>query len=291
MNFNIDYLSDLHIDHHISDGTNYNKVHNFIKTYVLPLDFSTKRKVLVLAGDIFDKSDSALQVFNVFKEYYEHVVYVYGNHECYVYDKNMISTEEKLDVIRESAKVSKVHMLEGTTVTIDGVSFGGGSAWYDFSYGYTFGEDYDTMYNLWKNYMSDGRLIADYMMSSGGYSVDRYNVLDFKRFLSDRMAQIQSIPENTDVVITHISPSVPEELPKEYKNATTGFYFFDGEKEIERINPKLWIFGHTHNEYNYKYNNTTLVCNPFGYQSERGKRLKRLDTRIKTYCITKGDTK
>lgn len=287
MAFNIDYLSDLHIDHHLGDASNYTKVHNFIATYVLPLEFTTKRPILVLAGDIFDKSTSAFNVFKAFKEFYEEVIYVYGNHECYVYDKNMVSTEEKLGYIREAATANGIHMLEGTSITLNGISFGGGSAWYDFSYGYKYGEDFGSMYNLWKSYMSDSHLVADYMIAPIAYARSRTNVLDFERFLGDRMQQVRNIPENTDVVVTHISPSVPPTLPDEYKNETTGFYFFDGEKEIERINPKVWIFGHTHNVYNFKVNNTTLLCNPFGYQGERGKRLNKLDTRISTYTIEK----
>lgn len=283
----IDYISDLHIDHHISDTDNYNKVKNFISTYVLPLDFKDKRPILVLAGDIFDRHTSALYVFKAFKEFYDDIVYVYGNHECYVYDKTQDSTEEKLHCIRNAANEAGIHMLEGTTVDINGVTFGGSSAWYDFSYGYKYGEDYGTMYNLWKSYMSDSHLIADYMAAPLAYSRNRHNILDCKRFMDDRLDQVRNIPENIDVMVTHISPSVPPTLPDKYKDATTGFYFFDGEQEVERINPKLWIFGHTHNEYNYKVHNTTLVCNPFGYQSERGKRLNKLDTRISTYTIEK----
>lgn len=285
---NIDYISDLHIDHHVHDASNYSKVKNFISTYVLPLDFTTKRPVLVLAGDIFDKSTSASAVFKAFKEFYDEVIYVYGNHECYVYDKTMFSTEEKLGYIRESANANGIHMLEGTTITLNGVSFGGSSAWYDFSYGYNYGKDFGSMYTLWRNYMSDGHMVADYMLAPMAYSSSRVNVLDFERFLGDRMQQVRNIPENTDVVITHVAPSVPSTLPDEYKNETTGFYFFDGEKEIERINPKLWIFGHTHNVYNYKVNDTTLLCNPFGYQGERSKRFNKLGTRISTYTIEKG---
>lgn len=277
-----DCISDVHIDHHVKEVT-HNKVRSFIKTYLLPTskDFLTKSPVLVLAGDIIERETSAKVIFEVFKEFYEEVIYVYGNHECYCYSKEVPNTELKLSIIRNAAVEAGVYMLEGETINIQGTTFGGGSAWYDFSYGYKFNNDFDSMYDLWQGYMSDARLIADYFYTIA-YSSKLYPVLDFKAFRDKRLNEIKQI-ENADVIVTHVSPVVPESIPKEFQNETTGFYFYDGAEDVKRINPKVWVFGHTHSTYDFMYENTRFICNPCGYPSERSK--KNLTTRIKTVLI------
>jgi predicted phosphodiesterase len=270
---NFDVISDTHIDHHLKDVT-FQKAKNYIKTYLLPKDFdiNAKRDVICLAGDIFDKESSAYNVFKAFKVFYNDVVYVYGNHECYVYSKTIDSTEEKLDVIRDAARANGVHMLEGTTVTLNGVTFGGSSAWYDFTYGYKFGDTYKSMYEMFKNYMSDADMIADHFVLPP-YHGRRQAVLDFPKFLKKRMDEVSRIPENVDVMITHIGPVVPKALPSRYKDPSTGFYFFEGAQEVIRIQPKVWLYGHTHQKYDEVYHKTRMICNPYGYPSEQNTRI------------------
>ena len=277
-----DCISDIHIDHHVKEITKP-KVRSFIKKFLLPTDddFLTKRPLLVLAGDIIERETSARVIFEVFKEFYSEVIYVYGNHECYCYNKEIPNTELKLSVIRNAAVEAHVYMLEGETIELYGRTFGGGSAWYDFSYGYKFNNTYEDMYDLWLAYMSDGTLIADYFYTMA-YSSKMYTALDFKAFRDKRLNEIKSIPK-VDVMVTHISPIVPDSIPKEYQNETTGFYFYDGLEDIKRISPKVWVFGHTHNSYEFTHENTDFICNPCGYPSERSK--YNLHTRIKTVTI------
>jgi predicted phosphodiesterase len=269
----IDIISDTHFDHHVKEVT-FNKAKNFIKNYMLPkgFDLKEKREVICLAGDIFDKHESAGNVFRAFKAFYKEVIYVYGNHECYVYSKHTQSTEEKLDAIREAAKEYGVHMLEGDIVTIKGVTFGGSSAWYDFTYGYRYGETYKSMYEMFNNYMSDSYMVADYF-SYPPYHGRRRSVLDFEAFRDKRLAEVKRIPENVDVMLTHIGPVVPQAIPSKYKEASTGFYFFDGEEEVIRIQPKVWLFGHTHQVYDEVLYKTRLICNPYSYPSEKNNRI------------------
>lgn len=272
----IDVISDIHFDHHLKDCT-LQKAKNFIKNYLIPkgADKNTKREVILLAGDIFDKHESAGNVFRAFKSFYNEVIYVYGNHECYVYSKHLQSTEEKLDAIRASAKEQEVHMLEGDIVTIKGITFGGSSAWYDFTYGYRYGETYKSMYEMFNNYMSDSYLVADYFTYPPYYG-KRRSILDFPKFRDSRLDEVKRIPENVDVMLTHIGPVVPQALLPKYKEASTGFYFFDGESEVIRIQPKIWLYGHTHQQYDEVFYKTRMMCNPFGYPNEK------VGTRIRT---------
>ena len=84
--------------------------------------------------------------------------------------------------------------------------------------------------------------------------------------------------DNIDVMISHYGPVVPDNIPEDYKDCSTTFYYFDGSKDIERISPKYWIFGHTHNSYDFIKGNTRLICNPVGYPSEnRYTQIKRIE--------------
>lgn len=259
----IDYLSDLHIDHQIKNITKP-KVEKYIDTYVKPKDGD----VLVLAGDIVEHTDSLGFVLEAFKRYYKDIIYVHGNHECYNYKYKYLSSEDKLDELIATCKAHDVHYLDGGVVEIKGVKFGGGPAWYDFSYGIKLGNTYKDMLSYWKEYMSDGDLIGDHFMTPP-YGRSKEAILDFKRFSEDRINRVKALSESVDVMVTHIGPDVPDNLPASYNNAATGFYYFEGSKEINaEIAPELWVFGHTHIHYDYTRNNTRLVCNPFGYPNE-----------------------
>lgn len=283
----VSYISDVHIDHHLKDCTP-RKVKSYIKNYLLPrwFDMSQKGDVICLAGDIFDKHESAFNVFSAFKSFYKEVMYVYGNHECYVYSKKLMHTEDKLNHIRQAAKDTGVHMLEGTTVNVHGVTFGGSSAWYDFSYGIQkHGHSFNSMLEYWKDYMSDATLVYDsYVLQPTYPYTKRIPSLDFKSFMLKRLDEVKRLNESVDIMLTHIGPKVPEALPLKYKEANTGFYFFDGEDDIVRIQPKVWIFGHTHQTYDEVFYKTRLLCNPYGYPSERlGNRIKAVEIPVNTF--------
>jgi len=90
------------------------------------------------------------------------------------------------------------------------------------------------------------------------------------KFFELEKEKLEKIIYNCDVFVSHIGPIVPKTLKLEYQNPTTGFYYFDGRKYLENPKaPKLWIFGHSHDSYYFKYDNTTLICNPLGYKHEK----------------------
>lgn len=50
------------------------------------------------------------------------------------------------------------------------------------------------------------------------------------------------------------------------KNLHQILFSFDGEKYLKDGTMKYWIFGHTHEEMDYKEHNVRCICNPLGYQ-------------------------
>ena len=58
-----------------------------------------------------------------------------------------------------------------------------------------------------------------------------------------------------------------------YMNDTHNVCFAnDLEKQILNMKkpPKLWIHGHTHDDFDYMIGDTRVICHPRGYKNERG---------------------
>lgn len=67
------------------------------------------------------------------------------------------------------------------------------------------------------------------------------------------------------LVATHWGPSF-QSVPEQYKGTVlNGGFVSDLDREIEMLEPDVWVHGHTHNSFNYMIGNTNVICNPQGY--------------------------
>lgn len=82
--------------------------------------------------------------------------------------------------------------------------------------------------------------------------------------------------KGADIVVTHHCPSF-RSVHERYKIGLTehsveykiNFGFASHlDSLVQEINPKFWIHGHTHDEYDYNIGNTRVICHPCGYPSE-----------------------
>ena len=171
-----------------------------------------------------------------------------------------------------------VEFLDGNVVEVDGVKIGGTSMWYDYSYGKKISNmTDDDMLQKWKTTMNDANLIKgdDHLGLNESYGMYNYGnttrySFDPLVFFEKEKEKMLKIIEDCDIFVSHIGPVVPPNIRPEYQNVVTGFYYFDGERYLWADKaPKLWIFGHTHDKYMWKVNDTVLACNPLGYKSEQ----------------------
>jgi Icc-related predicted phosphoesterase len=77
----------------------------------------------------------------------------------------------------------------------------------------------------------------------------------------------QNINENS-IVVTHYLPSEKSVHAKYKGDDYNVFFVCDMEDLIKEKNPKLHIFGHTHEKMDYIINKTRLVSNAKGYPNE-----------------------
>lgn len=193
--------------------------------------------VLILAGDITVGPSKLQQLLTRLANLSRHVIYVFGNHEYYGYN---LASYDSISV------PSNVHILNPGTVCIDGVVFAGAALWTDFR-------------NNPNAELIARRYIADFKRIKGDFDILKLHAQHTK-FLNDNPA---------DVVITHFLPGEHCVSPKWIKLGQTDYnvyllnYYFAG--TTQTANPKLWIFGHTHDAIDITRNNTRFISNPYGY--------------------------
>jgi Icc-related predicted phosphoesterase len=263
--------------------------------------------VLILSGDIcvaadFRKSDPYgivehgksqryIDFFSRCAFQFPSVIYVAGNHEHYNGDY-----AETFTILRNFlGHIKNLHILDKESVTIDGVTFVGGTLWTDMN-----AQDPVTLAHI-RGAMNDFRIIQNssemvsYKTLVNAYDGDgnvkiaengqpiqkaefhkrpaRFTpedtVQDHKKMLQYIQVTTAMLGENPNkyVVVGHHAPSKASTHPR-YKNEVimNGAYSSRLDDFILN-NPqiKLWTHGHTHEEFDYMIGSTRVVCNPRGY--------------------------
>jgi Icc-related predicted phosphoesterase len=252
-------------------------------------------KVLLLCGDICVESAispcddeyvdfRSIRIHDFFVNCgleFEHVIYIVGNHEHYRGDftTTVNNLKEKLGYI------PNLHILEKETITIDDITFIGGTLWSDMN-----SSDPSTMAYI-KQSMNDFRIIqnsnniSQYKM----YDLDNHMltktrptkftpydaIADHKLMLEYIKSVVDPLPNSKGglksdarfVVVGHHSPSF-QSVSDEFKHddlMNGGYHSNLDEFIIDRPQIKYWFHGHTHSAHNYVIGNTHIVCNPRGY--------------------------
>jgi len=198
--------------------------------------------VLIIAGD-FSLFTSPLIVFEQLKTLcaaYKHVLYVTGNHEFYRSSPSLVY--KHLSEI--CSKLSNFHWLDNSIIEIDNLKFGGTTLWFKET-PYT-----DTL----RHEINDFNLIKNF--NPWVYSENTKSIAFIKRNVS-----------SLDVMITHHLPSQKSVARRFANNRLNCFFLCDVEEYIHDSNLKLWVHGHTHDSFDYKINNTHIICNPYGYKN------------------------
>lgn len=232
-------LSDLHSEFYLSHVKLWDKIK----------DSLPDADVLILAGDIGvvgKSSNEYIALLRKFRERYEKIVLIAGNHEHY--------RSSQCDVISELTEIcieTDVVFLNNSSVIIDGVKFVGSTLWSM--------ADYSVAGSL----RDIGKVFKN---------VNEYNA-EHKRCFNFLKSELEN-PVNIPIcIITHHLPSFNLCHPKfsAYGKVNTGFYTEILDK-LNLDNVKYWFCGHTHEScvYNHKVDdkNVKIIVNPMGYPGE-----------------------
>jgi len=216
---------------------------------------SVEADVVVLAGDIgvgIEGVQWAMKSFDL------PVVYVAGNHE-YRGDSTLTMNEHML-MMKQVAQGSNVVVLDNEVTVINEVKFIGATLW-------TGGNnllhcDQNIMMD-WNE--DDGYLDAEKMKGIFEASCD---------FLKKELARPF---KGKTVVVTHHAPSMQSIHESHANNPQNECYATDVENIMTGAD--VWVHGHTHNNFDYIIDNTSVVCNPRGYSDCDGSENDTFDER------------
>ena len=276
------YISDIHVDFWVKQT---NPERSDLSKQVASLISRINPEpadVLIIAGDLGHYFNQNAEFLKQMLAFYPDIVLVTGNHDMYLVSR---STQykysfESMNRIKEMKKFCSstpgLHYLDGNTVELGGVVFGGvGMGWNDSYFhrvnGYKPSRKEIT--DRYKRVMNDSRFILSKKYAPVSPSDDLYDFpgitpFDPSQYFHQELKKLNSI-KNVDVMITHYGPVIPPTLREEYaRSSDTTFFYFGGEDDVKRISPAIWVFGHTHDMYDFMHNKTRMLCNPLGYPGE-----------------------
>lgn len=216
---------------------------------------------LILAGDVAVGIDAVEFIERMCRQF-QHVVYVFGNHEFYHNEVNKLRKRwAKIDM------PDNFTLLDDAVTILDGVRIIGGTLWTDFN-----GGDWFAM-NLAKNGMADYEVIK---IKEGnkhsGYRKRTWLPEDAIRAHKQTLFLITEtlrVPhDGPTVVVTHHLPH-PLCVAGAFKtHALNPGYVTNLDMYIEEYDIDVWCHGHTHDNVDIEVHGTRILCNPRGYVGE-----------------------
>lgn len=187
---------------------------------------------------------------------FKNVIYVAGNHEFY-HGKWVKSLTQ---LRSECSAFANLHFLEMDCVTIENVTFIGGTLWTDMNKG-----DPLTLHAV-TDLMNDFKVIRN---DDAGFTSLRpaHTMSRHRKTLEYIKTVVSEQHDRTFVVVGHHMPHDRSTDPK-FANETlmNGAFRSDlSEFILDSPQIKLWTCGHTHHSHRYYIGDTLVVCNPRGY--------------------------
>ena len=245
----IDYVSDLHINHHVLFNHNQTKWEQQTKLWTEKLMEKGTGDVLIVAGDFSEWNKQALWFLEVASLHYKHVLFGTGNHDRYLISKKQrekygMSSNRIQEFLDEAAGIPHIVPMQRSVVTIDNVRFAGDGLWYrpltpeDFSF--YMSSSNDSVY-IW-----EGLPIQETPEFLYREAMDWYRSLD---------------GHPVDVMLSHVPPVHPPISPYP-RNACY-------DCPVEFLVAPHWVCGHQHVQGDFQVAGTTFHMNALGYPSEQ----------------------
>lgn len=232
----------------------------------LHLEFGTNIKppangdadVMILAGDIITFKDYS-PISRFLNGWQKPVLYIAGNHEYYT--QRPIAEEKKNFKLWLDDNHKNVTFLQDEEISIDGVHFFGGTMWTNFN-----NADIHAMI-IAQQQMNDYRLI----ITEPGKSLKPIDTISFhETFVSKLTNWLDKEMEGPRVVISHHAPAVNPNTKYGSSPLMPAFNSLDMLPIIEKYQPHLWIYGHTHECDNQMLGKTRVISNQLGYPGHFG---------------------
>lgn len=229
----------------------YSDLHfEFGANFTLP---ESDADVVILAGDIcVIRNLSPLD--RLLKHWKRPVLYVMGNHEYYT--KRPMKEEDATFKSWLNSRYPNVHLLLDEPVSIEGVNFFGGTMWTNFAGGNP------VAMNSAESSMNDFRMIRndDSKRFTAADSIALHN-----SFVEKLTEWFETPLIGARVVITHHAPVINPNTKYRESELAPAFNSLDMIPVIEKFQPALWVYGHTHECDSQTVGKTQIISNQRGY--------------------------
>lgn len=251
----IDYVSDLHINHHIPFKANQKKWEQQTKEWAKKLLKTKGGEVLVVAGDFSEWNRQTIWFLEEVSLYYNHVFFVTGNHDYYLISRSRRkkyadSKARQRNLIEKAAKIRNVTPLCREVVNYKGKVIAGDSLWYNL----VKQEDWYFFFQCSND--------ANYIFVNDAYTFDRNTRHDEMMYLYEEAITWYYSLENKqiDLMISHIPPLHPPISPHK-RNACY-------DVPVPFLVSNKWICGHQHLQGKFEKASTLFYMNAIGYPDE-----------------------
>lgn len=219
---------------------------------------NSEADLMILSGDIITfKNFKPLSDF--LSDWNKPVLYVTGNHEYY--------TRQAMDAVEHSFKnhIASYHpnitWLNNSDFFLNDIHFFGGTMWTDFN-----NSDPIAIQNAW-NAMNDFSQI----IMPNGQCLTPYDTIKMHEDFKEKLVTwLEKYHDKKRIIISHHSPVRNPNTKYGNSNLQAAFNSLDMVKIIEKYQPNLWIYGHTHECDNHKLGKTQIISNQLGYPQYNG---------------------
>lgn len=235
----------------------YSDLHlEFGTDFMLPAD--SDADLMILAGDIITFKDYR-PLTQFLKDWTKPVLYVTGNHEYYT--RQPMGEEDAKFKIWLGANHPNVTLLQDEAISIGDVHFFGGTMWTDF-------HQADPLAMLTaRQQMNDYRHI---MTSDGELLKPADTVPLHEAYMEKLLAWFEQDLSGPRVVISHHAPVMNPNTQYGNSPLMPAFNSLDMLPIIEKYQPTLWVYGHTHECDDQAIGKTRIISNQLGYPQPGG---------------------
>lgn len=217
------------------------------------LPYSLEGDIMVLAGDIISFKNYE-PLTRLLKRWNKPVLYIAGNHEYYT-RTSMIQGNKDFKLWLESNHPDVI-FLQDEAKNINGVNFFGGTMWTNFMNG-----DLSAM-EIARQQMNDFKLIR----ASNNKILKPADTIKFHdEFVEKLLKWFNEKIDGPRIVISHHAPVNNPKTKYSNHPLRPAFVSNDLLTIIEKYQPDLWIYGHTHECDDKKIGRTRIISNQLGY--------------------------
>lgn len=208
--------------------------------------------ILVLAGDIITFKDFT-PLESLLRDWKKPVLFVAGNHEYYTRSPMRDDEDRFRNWLTE--KLPHVYFLRDEGVAFGGVNFFGGTMWTNFKSG-----NATSMRNAQVG-LNDFR----YIRNNEEVFTPKASIEQHQQFIVALEQWVAKRSPDPNVIITHHAPVINPRSQYLFSQLEPAFVSYEMTCYIEKYEPALWIYGHTHECDVQCVGKTRIISNQLGY--------------------------